>query len=170
MTVTYQVGGGGHLDVDFWLTDPNNMELYSQRKKDTGTYSFTAEKESVHRSLCICTHLTAIPSGRYDYCFSNAMSTVAGKTVSFNVHGVLYVDDDGTELSRCSHCRATVTQRSNRAHGTNRKGDPGARIGARSRQGRARIHCRPRAFAPRQLATGLLRYTEDHRLTMLCSC
>lgn len=22
MTVTYQVGGGGHMDVDFWVRDP----------------------------------------------------------------------------------------------------------------------------------------------------
>jgi hypothetical protein len=45
MTVTYQVGGGGHLDVDFTLTDPSNMKLFSQHKKDTGTFSFTAEKK-----------------------------------------------------------------------------------------------------------------------------
>ncbi|GAA5855131.1 hypothetical protein JCM8547_002393 [Rhodosporidiobolus lusitaniae] len=78
MTVTYQVAGGGHLDVDFWLQGPNNRMLSEQRKKDTGTYSFTADQD-----------------GRYTYCFSNEMSTVSGKTVSFNVHGVMYVEDDG---------------------------------------------------------------------------
>ncbi|GAA5888731.1 hypothetical protein JCM6882_002830 [Rhodosporidiobolus microsporus] len=78
MTVTYQVAGGGHLDVDFYLTGPNNRVMNEQRKKDTGTYSFTAEAD-----------------GRYSYCFSNEMSTVSGKTVSFNVHGVMYVEDDG---------------------------------------------------------------------------
>ncbi|BGO88578.1 hypothetical protein NBRC10512_002668 [Rhodotorula toruloides] len=78
MTVTYQVAGGGHLDVDFWLTGPGNRVMNEQRKKDTGTYSFTAEQD-----------------GRYTYCFSNEMSTVSGKTVSFNVHGIMYVEDDG---------------------------------------------------------------------------
>ncbi|GAA6024602.1 hypothetical protein JCM11491_006042 [Sporobolomyces phaffii] len=79
MTVTYQVAGGGHLDVDFTMTGPpNDRVMNSQHKKDTGTYSFTAEHD-----------------GRYQYCFSNEMSTVTGKTVSFNVHGVMYVEDDG---------------------------------------------------------------------------
>ncbi|GAA5827178.1 hypothetical protein JCM11251_001155 [Rhodosporidiobolus azoricus] len=78
MTVTYQVAGGGHLDIDFYLQGPNNKMMNEQRKKDTGTYSFTAEQD-----------------GRYTYCFSNEMSTVSGKTVSFNVHGVMYVEDDG---------------------------------------------------------------------------
>ncbi|GAA5989544.1 hypothetical protein JCM5350_002103 [Sporobolomyces pararoseus] len=79
MTVTYQVAGGGHLDIDFTMTGPPNDKLMNQQhKKDTGTFSFTADSD-----------------GRYTYCFSNEMSTVTGKTVSFNVHGVMYVEDDG---------------------------------------------------------------------------
>ncbi|ORY90161.1 emp24/gp25L/p24 family/GOLD-domain-containing protein [Leucosporidium creatinivorum] len=78
MTVTYQVAGGGHLDVDFWMKGPGERIMNEQKKKDTGTYSFTAEQD-----------------GRYTYCFSNEMSTVTGKTLSFNVHGVMYVEDDG---------------------------------------------------------------------------
>ncbi|KDE02371.1 hypothetical protein MVLG_07073 [Microbotryum lychnidis-dioicae p1A1 Lamole] len=78
MTVTYQVAGGGHLDIDFWLSGPGDRVMNEQRRRDTGTYSFTAEVD-----------------GRYTYCFSNEMSTVTGKTVSFNVHGVMYVEDDG---------------------------------------------------------------------------
>ncbi|GAA5901668.1 hypothetical protein JCM8208_001571 [Rhodotorula glutinis] len=78
MTVTYQVAGGGHLDIDFSLTGPNGRLMNEQRKKDTGTHSFTAQSD-----------------GRFTYCFSNEMSTVSGKTVSFNVHGIMYVEDDG---------------------------------------------------------------------------
>ncbi|GAA6051902.1 hypothetical protein JCM3770_006566 [Rhodotorula araucariae] len=78
MTVTYQVAGGGHLDVDFSLSGPGGRLINEQRKKDTGTHSFTADTD-----------------GRYTYCFSNEMSTVSGKTVSFNVHGIMYVEDDG---------------------------------------------------------------------------
>jgi p24 family protein beta-1 len=123
MTVTYQVAGGGHLDVNFWMKGPGERVMNEQKKKDTGTYSFTAEQD-----------------GRYTYCFSNEMSTVTGKTLrwvcfpvsslqlgagaegslarharparegdverkrwpfvsslqhSFNVHGVMYVEDDG---------------------------------------------------------------------------
>ena len=32
MTVTYQVGGGGHMDVDFWVCDPS--EPLMQRTTD----------------------------------------------------------------------------------------------------------------------------------------
>ncbi|CAE6527090.1 unnamed protein product [Rhizoctonia solani] len=77
MTVTYQVGGGGHLDIDFWLSDPINIALHKRLKESEGTASITAEKD-----------------GRYTYCFSNEMSTVTDKEVSFNVHGVIYVQDD----------------------------------------------------------------------------
>ncbi|KAF8915816.1 emp24/gp25L/p24 family/GOLD-domain-containing protein [Mucidula mucida] len=77
MTVTYQVGGGGHLDIDFWLSDPTSKVLGKQVKQSTGTLSVTADKD-----------------GRYEYCFSNQMSAIADKIVSFNVHGVIYVGDD----------------------------------------------------------------------------
>ncbi|KAK0523044.1 p24 complex component [Tilletia horrida] len=81
MTLTFQVSGGGHLDVDAWIKDPHGTTLYSVRRKDTGTYSFTASKD-----------------GRFQYCFSNEFSSVADKTVSWNVHGIIYVPDEGTML------------------------------------------------------------------------
>ncbi|KAJ7499191.1 emp24/gp25L/p24 family/GOLD-domain-containing protein [Mycena latifolia] len=77
MTVTYQVGGGGHLDIDFWLSDPEARLLGKQIRQSTGTLSITAEKD-----------------GRHEYCFSNQMSAIADKIVSFNVHGVIYVGED----------------------------------------------------------------------------
>ncbi|KAL5530177.1 EMP24 [Sanghuangporus sanghuang] len=79
MTVTYQVGGGGHLDIDFWLADPDNLALGKHIKQSTGSVSVTAEKD-----------------GRYEYCFSNQMSTLADKIVNFNVHGIVYVGEDET--------------------------------------------------------------------------
>jgi len=79
MTVTFQVGGGGHMDVDFWLTDPDGLALSKYVKQSTGTASITATKD-----------------GKHEYCFSNQMSAIADKTVSFNVHGIIYVGDDGT--------------------------------------------------------------------------
>ncbi|KAF8592360.1 supernatant protein factor C-terminal domain-containing protein [Ramaria rubella] len=79
MTVTYQVGGGGNLDIDFWLADPNGLALGKHLKQSTGTVSITTDKD-----------------GRHEYCFSNQMSTIADKVVSFNVHGVVYVGEDET--------------------------------------------------------------------------
>jgi len=79
------------------LTDPENNILTRHARESTGSTSITAEKD-----------------GRYEYCFSNHMSTVADKKVryvflssrlpvinayvrlpSFNVHGIIYVPDDG---------------------------------------------------------------------------
>jgi len=77
MTITYQVGGGGHLDIDFWLSDPEERILGKQIRQSTGSISITAEKD-----------------GRHEYCFSNQMSSIADKLVSFNVHGVIYVAED----------------------------------------------------------------------------
>ncbi|KAF9475942.1 supernatant protein factor, C-terminal domain-containing protein [Pholiota conissans] len=77
MTVTYQVGEGGHLDIDFWLSDPTGAVLGKQIRQSTGQLAITAEKD-----------------GRHEYCFSNQMSAIADKMVSFNVHGVIYVSGD----------------------------------------------------------------------------
>ena len=77
MTLTFQVGGGGHLDIDTRVTDPDGSLLYQLFRRDTGTYEFVAEKE-----------------GRYTYCFNNNFSSVSHKVVSFNVHGVLFLADD----------------------------------------------------------------------------
>ena len=52
--------------------------MHKHIKQSTGTVSITSEKD-----------------GRHEYCFSNQMSTVIDKLVSFNVHGIVYVDDDG---------------------------------------------------------------------------
>ncbi|CAJ0856051.1 13838_t:CDS:2, partial [Entrophospora sp. SA101] len=80
MTITYQVGDGGNMDIDFLVMDPADNEMESSTKQSTRTFSFTAKLD-----------------GRYTYCFSNVMSTVTEKVVSFNIHGVLYMpDDDGS--------------------------------------------------------------------------
>ncbi|KAI9508658.1 emp24/gp25L/p24 family/GOLD-domain-containing protein [Russula earlei] len=103
MTVTYQVGGGGHLDIDFWINDPTGSAIKKNIRYSTGTSS-----------------ITATANGRYEYCFSNQMSTIADKIVrcvftssqrqshsrllkprlstSFNVHGVVYVGDEAAEV------------------------------------------------------------------------
>ena len=82
------------------LSDPEGKALKKNIRYSTGTVAITAEKD-----------------GRYEYCFSNQMSTIADKIVrcvfaachsnplwvfnprlpiSFNVHGVIYVADDAT--------------------------------------------------------------------------
>lgn len=63
------------------LQDPNMKVLGKQMRQTTGSLSITADRD-----------------GRYEYCFSNQMSAIADKMVSFNVHGVIYVSGDGTHL------------------------------------------------------------------------
>ena len=79
------------------LADPDNLALGKHIKQGTGSVSITADKD-----------------GRYEYCFSNQMSTIADKVVryvhiyhyiqyclktqtrsSFNVHGIIYVEENG---------------------------------------------------------------------------
>lgn len=47
------------------MKGPKDALMAEQKKRDTGTHSFTAEDD-----------------GRYTYCFSNEMSTLTGKTIS----------------------------------------------------------------------------------------
>ncbi|WVR07301.1 hypothetical protein IAU60_004342 [Kwoniella sp. DSM 27419] len=80
MTVTYEVGGsigGGHLDIDFYVLDPQGKSIHSQHKKPQGSFSLSADS-----------------AGKFTYCFSNEMSTYARKVLSFNVHGQLYLGDE----------------------------------------------------------------------------
>jgi hypothetical protein len=94
MTLTYQVGGGGHLDVDVYLLDPNNDKLFQLLKKDTGTYSLTAQH-----------------TGKYQYCFSNEFSTVSDKTVRFVITSfTLFRLDVADEIAfTASMCTASFT-------------------------------------------------------------
>ncbi|KAL1925561.1 uncharacterized protein VTP21DRAFT_444 [Calcarisporiella thermophila] len=81
LMITFQVGEGGHLDIDFWITDPSDRFVQQRVRESTGTYSIIAER-----------------SGRYTYCFSNDMSTVSEKTVTFYVHGFQKSDADAEHL------------------------------------------------------------------------
>ncbi|KAF9934777.1 p24 complex component [Linnemannia zychae] len=66
--VSFQVGDGGNLDIDFWITDPSGTLVEDSRKTASETYNHLAKAK-----------------GKYEYCFSNSFSTVTDKTLSFNV-------------------------------------------------------------------------------------
>ncbi|KAF9917842.1 p24 complex component [Lobosporangium transversale] len=65
--VSFQVGEGGHLDIDFFMTNPNEILVEDAKKTASDTFNFEAKI-----------------SGKHEYCFSNAFSTVTEKTVGFN--------------------------------------------------------------------------------------
>lgn len=65
----YQVSSGGFLDIDLTVYDPSNTVIHKSERESEGKVTFNAEKV-----------------GHYKICFSNMMSTVTTKTVSFNIH------------------------------------------------------------------------------------
>ncbi|KAI8098926.1 emp24/gp25L/p24 family/GOLD-domain-containing protein [Halteromyces radiatus] len=69
LTVSYQVGEGGNLDIDFMIIDPEDNLIKSTARESVGNHVVTANKK-----------------GKYTYCFSNVMSSVTAKSINFNVH------------------------------------------------------------------------------------
>ncbi|TPX47929.1 hypothetical protein SeMB42_g03029 [Synchytrium endobioticum] len=68
--MSYQVNEGGDLDVDFWIISDDNRLLYSSHKQSTDTYGFIADRD-----------------GQIEYCFSNQMTSVADKVLTFIFEG-----------------------------------------------------------------------------------
>ncbi|KAG2203744.1 hypothetical protein INT46_010678 [Mucor plumbeus] len=69
ITVSYQVGDGGNLDIDFWFQDPTDSIIISTTRTSSNSHSLQANID-----------------GKYTYCFSNEFSTVSEKKVGFNIH------------------------------------------------------------------------------------
>jgi len=67
--VQFQVASGGFLDIDFKMYGPKNDLVHQIDRETEGKFT-----------------LTAVDAGDYKLCFSNAMSTLTPKVVSFTVH------------------------------------------------------------------------------------
>ena len=68
MQLNFQVTTGGFLDIDVTIYGPDHQLIHSLEKQNDGKFSFTAERE-----------------GQYKFCFSNMMSTLTPKSVSFDI-------------------------------------------------------------------------------------
>ncbi|KAI8967863.1 putative endosomal cargo receptor [Mycotypha africana] len=68
LTVSYQVGEGGNLDIDFWIHDPTDAIVVSTTRTSSNTHSLQANMD-----------------GKYRYCFGNEFSGHS-KKVGFNLH------------------------------------------------------------------------------------
>lgn len=80
LSISFQVGSRdpGNSEqyvIDFYVTGPNDRVERSIRDKDHGDETLKAEIE-----------------GKYQYCFLNEKSSRVDLDVSFNVHGVVYID------------------------------------------------------------------------------
>jgi len=65
---SFQVSTGGFLDIDCKVSGPDERSIYAVKKETEGRFTFIAHE-----------------SGVYKFCFSNVMSTVTPKTVSFSL-------------------------------------------------------------------------------------
>lgn len=66
---SFNVASGGFLDINVKVTGPDGGVVYEEERQKEGTFAFVA-----------------METGDYTLCFSNAMSTVTEKDVSFNVY------------------------------------------------------------------------------------
>ncbi|KAL9645227.1 hypothetical protein ABK040_002428 [Willaertia magna] len=65
----FQVSSGGYLDIDLSIYSPQGSLVHESKGETEGKYTFTA-----------------VESGMYKICFSNKMSKLSSKTVTFEVH------------------------------------------------------------------------------------
>ncbi|KAI8849035.1 emp24/gp25L/p24 family/GOLD-domain-containing protein [Chytridium lagenaria] len=70
LDIAFQVYDGGQLDIDFWIAAPDERLIHSVFKQTQMTHSMTAQS-----------------SGKYQYCFSNQMSSVTQKVITFSARG-----------------------------------------------------------------------------------
>ncbi|ODQ82984.1 hypothetical protein BABINDRAFT_173803 [Babjeviella inositovora NRRL Y-12698] len=85
LAVSFQVGSRNaqeaeQLTADFWVISPQGQIVKTLENVAHGDIS-----------------VRAVVDGRYQYCFSNEKSSEAQKDISFNVHGVVYVDVNDPE-------------------------------------------------------------------------
>lgn len=80
LVVSFQVGDRDksateQLTADFWIQAPSGRNLKTLNDVSHGSVQIKADE-----------------NGKHQYCFSNEDSSMKTKDVSFNVHGVVYVD------------------------------------------------------------------------------
>lgn len=80
LSISFQVGSRNpqnaeQLTVDFYITGPSDKLLKSVGDKDHSDETILADRD-----------------GKYQYCFSNERSLRLDLDVTFNVHGVVYID------------------------------------------------------------------------------
>eukprot|EP00276_Gloeochaete_wittrockiana_P003781 CAMPEP_0184643844 /NCGR_PEP_ID=MMETSP0308-20130426/665_1 /TAXON_ID=38269 /ORGANISM="Gloeochaete witrockiana, Strain SAG 46.84" /LENGTH=160 /DNA_ID=CAMNT_0027072053 /DNA_START=176 /DNA_END=658 /DNA_ORIENTATION=- len=63
----FQVSSGGMLDIDVKITSPRDRVIYEIEKQSEGRFAFVAEDAGTHK-----------------ICFSNRMSTLTAKQVTFS--------------------------------------------------------------------------------------
>lgn len=82
LLTTYEVVSGGMLDLNIRITGPDGKIIYEQEREKEGSIQFFA-----------------LTKGTYQVCFSNSMSTMTSKMLSFNIY-------TGSELHRFQNAKS----------------------------------------------------------------
>ncbi|KAF5212255.1 putative endosomal protein [Clavispora lusitaniae] len=98
LSISFQVGS----------RDPQNAEQY------TIDFYITGPNNKVERSLYGSDHgdetIKAMAEGKYQYCFSNEKSSRVDLDVSFNVHGVIYIDVNDPKSDTLDYAISKLSQ------------------------------------------------------------
>ncbi|KAI8394727.1 GOLD domain profile [Nakaseomyces glabratus] len=92
---TEKLGKGDELSITFQFGDRDPESSHQL----TGDFTLTGvDSNTLHKTLRDVSHgdvvFSAPHSGNFEYCFSNENSNIKTKDVTFNMHGIVYVDLD----------------------------------------------------------------------------
>ena len=98
LAISFQVGSRNPYNseqytIDFYINSPQGQTVL----KKTGWTMVTKT-------------ITATSSGKYSYCFSNERTGVVDLDVSFNIHGVVYVDVNDPKPGNFGLCYPKLSQ------------------------------------------------------------
>lgn len=98
LSISFQVGSRDPLNaeqhtIDFYITNPSNAVEKSLSTLDHGDITIKANSD-----------------GKYQYCFSNEKSGRVDLDVSFNVHGVIYIDVNDPKSDTLDYAISKLSQ------------------------------------------------------------
>ena len=101
LAISFQVGSRNphnaeQYTVDFYINSPQGKTLLKKVDIDHGDES-----------------IRALDAGKYTYCFSNEKTARVALDVSFNIHGVVYVDVSDPKLDTLDYAIQRLSQLTN---------------------------------------------------------
>ncbi|KAF8000990.1 emp24/gp25L/p24 family/GOLD [Metschnikowia aff. pulcherrima] len=98
LSISFQVGSrdpgnSEQYTIDFYIIGPNERMERVLKSQDHGDETLTADMD-----------------GKYQYCFSNEKTSRVDLDVSFNVHGVVYIDVNDPDLDSLDYLILRLNQ------------------------------------------------------------
>ncbi|KAI5962691.1 EMP24 [Candida pseudojiufengensis] len=98
LAISFQVGSrdphnSEQYDIEFYITSPQGQILLKRSKIDHGDEQIKAQQ-----------------NGKFQYCFSNEQSSRVDLDVSFNIHGVVYIDANDPKSNTLDYAIQRLSQ------------------------------------------------------------